>query len=918
MSERLALIIGNSEFEDSTLARLVTPGRDASELAEILKDPAIGHFDEVMSLINEPAPVVRRAVARFFARRNRSDLLLLYFSGHGVLDDQGLLYLAVKDTERDLLRATGIAASFITQEMDRSRSRRQVLILDCCHSGAFARGAKGVPGTSVGTANSFKGTGLGRVVITASDATQYAWEGDQVIGEVETSLFTRFMIQGLRTGAADTSGDGLVSIDEMYDYVYDQVLDKTSKQTPSKWSYKQQGEIVIARNPRWAELQRLAAEKAEAERKAAEEAKREAEAERLAAEREAARRAAVQAEVERLMAQQAEEERKAQHKTEAEQPVTDQAEPKPVRKPPTVFVPTPEREKAKVHPYVSEARDLLRKGRISRRQFIYIATLLGVPAAIAVAWAVFRPSDSTPESPRPTATTAMLDGAAAPTATETAGGAAASVGNIKRGGTFTSAMHVMHIDHPARFSWVEDSNVVRQVGEYLTETNANNITRPRLLERWETSDDLKTWTLRLRQGVKFNNGDELTADDVMFTFGEWLNPEVGSSMLSRIGDLLGGMQDVEKVDDYTIRLHLSTPDIAVPEYLFHFPAVILHRSFGGDFIKQPTGTGAFTLEEYAVGERAVLKRREDYWRAGADGQPLPYLDEIIYVELGDDSAAAVAAMQSRQIDSMYEPGPNDWLVLKDVAGLTIRSARTSKATVLRMRVDHEPWDDVRVRNALKMCQDREKILQSAYFGEGDLAIDAHVAPFHLGYCQKPIPKYDPEQARALLAEAGYSDGLDVSISVGTGWPEVVAYAESLREDAKAAGIDLTLERMTDSDYWNIWSETSLGITPWTHHPLSTMALSLAYNADSEGNPVPWNETRWVDEEFIELLRQAKGEVDVAAREKIMCRIEDIMQDRGPIGISYWKKVWNVTRSEFKNIKAHASSYDLLYDVWKDA
>ncbi len=133
--------------------------------------------------------------------------------------------------------------------MDRSRSQRQVLILDCCHSGAFARGSKGVVGASVGTASAFEGVGYGRVVLTATDATQYAWEGDQVIGQAENSVFTHFMIQGLQTGQADTNGDGRITLDELYNYVYEQVVTRTPKQTPNKWSYKQRGDIVIAKNP---------------------------------------------------------------------------------------------------------------------------------------------------------------------------------------------------------------------------------------------------------------------------------------------------------------------------------------------------------------------------------------------------------------------------------------------------------------------------------------------------------------------------------------------------------------------------------------------------------------------------------------------------------------------------------------------
>lgn len=554
----------------------------------------------------------------------------------------------------------------------------------------------------------------------------------------------------------------------------------------------------------------------------------------------------------------------------------------------------------RIHPAVMDAQSSLSRGRISRREFMRFATLLGTSVVTATALAACGTPESAP--------------AAAPAGGEAAAPAAAA-GGIKRGGTLRSAMTLPLIDHPARFSWTQQSNVARQVGEYLTLTGSDNITRPYLLESWTANDDVTEWTLNLRQGISFNNGDLLTADDVMFTFGQWLDENVGSSMLGLLS-YLGGMQNVEKVDDHTIKLHLQTANIGVPEHLFHYPGIILHRGFEGDFIKQPIGTGAFTLEEYAEGERAVLKARSDYWRMGEDGSPLPYLDEIIYVALDKD--ASVAAIQSNQVDAMFQPRPVDWQTLKDFPGITVRSAPTAQCFVLRMRVDLEPWDDNRVRTAMKMVQDREKILQLSYFGEGDLSIDAHVAPVHPAYAEKPIPAYDPEGALALLAEYAAEKGLDLPLKVNLATkndesePEI---AQALKELALPGGFDIQLDITEPGGYWDRWTEVDLGITSWTHRALDTMVLPLAYTEEAIGN---WNETRWTDAEFEGLLRQAEGTLDVEARRELMSQIEDIMQDRGPIGNSYWKRVWNATKSEFQNVTAHPTSFDLLYEVWKDA
>ena len=569
------------------------------------------------------------------------------------------------------------------------------------------------------------------------------------------------------------------------------------------------------------------------------------------------------------------------------------------------------KEMEKIHIAIPNAYEQLEQGRISRREFMRFATLLGMSAGVATIAAACGSGGTTDE---PEADSGDSSETAAETGGSTDSGSETAVSTIKRGGTLTKSMQLQLLDHPARLSWVEGANIVRQIGEYLTETGSDNITRPYLLDRWEANDTVDVWDLYLKQGILFNNGDELTAEDVMFTFGEWLNPDVGSSMLGLLS-YLSGMQDVEMVDDYHVRLHLQSPNIGVPEHLFHYPAIILHRDFEGDIVQQPVGTGAFLLTEYAEGERAVFTRREDYWQMGEDGSPLPYLDQVIYVSTDKD--AGVAALQSGQVDSLYDPRPSDWQALKDVPGLATYSASTAQCLVMRMRVDLEPWNDNRVRTALKMSQDRSKNLQLAYFGEGDLSIDAHVAPIHPAYAELPIPEYDPAGARALLEEYAAENGLELPLQVTLATkndqnePEL---AQAIKESAAEAGFDITLDITEPGGYWDRWTEVDLGITSWTHRPLDTMVLPLAYIGEAIG---AWNETRWTDEEFETLLRQAEGTLDVEARRGIMADIEQIMQDRGPIGNSFWKNVWNITHEKFQNIDAHPTAYDLLNNVWID-
>lgn len=554
-----------------------------------------------------------------------------------------------------------------------------------------------------------------------------------------------------------------------------------------------------------------------------------------------------------------------------------------------------------MHKAITELAQQYQKGKITRREFLRYTTLLGMSLAGAQALA----SGCAPQQQElpPTGTSAP------PQVTPTPGLALPS-----RGGTLRVRGTVGRIDHPARYGWVANSNPTRHVAEYLTFTDENNITHPYLLEKWEASEDLKTWTLNLRKEIKWNNGDDFVADDVVFTMKEWLNPDVGSSILGSMYYLKP--EGIEQVDDYIVRLHLDSGQIAVPEHLFQYMGQVMnYRTFEGDFVQSPVGTGPYTMEEYSEGERVVLKARSDYWQNGADGEPLPYMDEIIYVDLGGEVSAWVAAFQSGDVDVISQPDANVYLALKDDPNANIVSTHTAYANVLRMRTDKDPWTDNRVRTALKLCQDRQKILSMGSFDQGVLGADCHVAPANPEYCEKPIPKYDPDQARALLAEAGYPDGLTVEIAVGSDWADIVSYAEILKQDAAPAGFNIQINTMPGSAYWDIWNECDLGITGWTHRPLGTMVLTLCYTCDEAGTPVPWNETRWCDEEFTSLLKQAEATLDVQQRRTIMCELEDIQRERGSIGIAYFRDVFGIPNKKVQGFKGHPSEYDIFNEVW---
>ncbi|HEU4947031.1 MAG TPA: caspase family protein [Kribbella sp.] len=251
---RYALVVANDLYDDPGLRRLVAPAHDAAALAEALADPSIGGFD-VRVLRNESAQEIRLAVEDFFADRAPEDLLLLHFSCHGLKNAAGELFLAVEDTRPTRLASTAVAADFVNRQMADSRAQRIALFLDCCYGGAFPRGMVVRAAGEAQVRDAFAGQdrvggGRGRVVVTASSAMEYAFEGGQLATGTQTtpSVFTGAVVDGLTTGEADRDGDGWVGLTELVGYVTDRIHRITPNQNPQMWTFGSQGELLIARS----------------------------------------------------------------------------------------------------------------------------------------------------------------------------------------------------------------------------------------------------------------------------------------------------------------------------------------------------------------------------------------------------------------------------------------------------------------------------------------------------------------------------------------------------------------------------------------------------------------------------------------------------------------------------------------------
>ena len=248
---RSALVIATTTYDDPDLRQLRAPAADALEFAGVLANPSIGGF-EVTSVVDRPAQEVRIAIEEFLDGRAPEDLVVVYFSCHGVTDARRRLYFAATDTFKSRLGATGVASMWVNDQMEECRARRQVLILDCCFSGAFARGAKGAETLDL---DHLTEPGQGRAVLTASKATEYSWVETAAGGQptpnspAPGSVFTAALLAGLRDGSADRDGDGFVTVDEAYAYAYQQVRATGAAQTPQRWLSGGEGQLLLARNP---------------------------------------------------------------------------------------------------------------------------------------------------------------------------------------------------------------------------------------------------------------------------------------------------------------------------------------------------------------------------------------------------------------------------------------------------------------------------------------------------------------------------------------------------------------------------------------------------------------------------------------------------------------------------------------------
>lgn len=380
------------------------------------------------------------------------------------------------------------------------------------------------------------------------------------------------------------------------------------------------------------------------------------------------------------------------------------------------------------------------------------------PASDVAPTAAGAPTEPTTESGKtsePTAApTTAPTAAVAPTteATPDEGTPSSEAGPPQYGGIMTVAQPFGPITlDPMIDPGADGIYILEQVMEGLMRIYEDGSIGPGLAESWEISDDQLVWSFKLREGVKFQNGDPFTADDVIFTFNRLMDPDGVASFKALYIDHI---EKVEKVDDFNVKITMKAPWPAFPVFASTNHTKILNQrnvEEAGDqfgFTIMPVGTGFFKLDRWDKDDQVVLVKNEDYWQEG-----LPYLDGIVY-KLVKDSQVAKLSITTGQVDVLQDPPVDQLPELQKNPDVKVLSAPGGAQMLIDVNLDKPPFDDVRVRKAISMAIDRQQIVDVVFYGTAEVANDFFPSWFWADNPDFEIP-YDPERAKALLAEAGY-------------------------------------------------------------------------------------------------------------------------------------------------------------------
>lgn len=467
------------------------------------------------------------------------------------------------------------------------------------------------------------------------------------------------------------------------------------------------------------------------------------------------------------------------------------------------------------------------------------------------------------------------------------------VGDTKaeRVGTLRVAMQpIVNID-PIAISSDSEVLVANHVYDYLIDIDSLSNPVPRLATEWKTSEDGLTYTLELAEGVTWHDGSPFSAQDVVWTFDRLRTTEGTPTF-----DLYSNITGVEATGGLEVTFTLANPN---PFFLYDLSdnhALIL-KAGTTDADTTFNGTGPFKVKNYSPEDRIEMVANEDYF---VPGQPSLAGVDIIFF---NDDAAAVEALRGGQIDLAMRMSTALFSSLQDVPGITTSSIPTNGFDLIRLRSDRAPGNDPRVIQALKLATDREAILNVVQQGYGALGNDSPIGPLYDAYHDETAipPARDVEAARALLAEAGYADGMKITLHTPDtgGRPDLAAV---LKEQWAEVGVDVEISVEPESVYYGDdgWLEVDLGITGWGSRPYPQFYLDVMLVSGAK-----WNESHFSDAEFDALAATAGTTLDEEERIKAYSDIQHLLIERGPIIIPYYFAQFGAISDNFTGLSLNA-------------